>query len=479
VRVEVAPFVRRLARLPGDLRAEALSVLSADEQQAFGEAVAYDWNLWARPEQLAPDGDWDTWIMLAGRGGGKSRSGSEQVIRWQEDNPLIALMAKDAAMVRDVMIEGESGILARCPPWIKDRVKYDKTKLRITFPNGAMCLSLAAEAGADAARGRQFYKAWAEEIAAWPKPREAWNEGLGNAVRLGQKPQIMVTTTPKGAVAGVPPETALFIADLCLGPKDRLGNRAVTREELAANRWSFESQSRDGVTHRTVVVRWRTEANADNLAPGFAEKRRQQYGDGSRIAAQELDAEILEKVEGALWTVESLESLRRQTIPSAPMRTVVAVDPTRADSPVDECGIVTGVLCEDGHAYVLEDKSLRASPDGWLRVALDCYYRNKADALVYEKNRMGETVRAMVRERDPKVKLVEVSASDGKRVRAEPVSALYEQGKVHHVGFFPLLEDEMISWSPDSRVSPNRMDALVWLVSSLLVTERKAPLRLV
>jgi phage terminase large subunit-like protein len=478
VRVEVAPFVRRLARLPGDLRAEALSVLSADEQQAFGEAVAYDWNLWARPEQLAPDGDWDTWIMLAGRGGGKSRSGSEQVIRWQEGNPLIALMAKDAAMVRDVMIEGESGILARCPPWIKDRVKYDKTKLRITFPNGAMCLSLAAEAGADAARGRQFYKAWAEEIAAWPKPREAWNEGLGNAVRLGQKPQIMVTTTPKGAVAGVPPETALFIADLCLGPKDRLGNRAVTREELAANRWSFESQSRDGVTHRTVVVRWRTEDNADNLAPGFAEKRRQQYGDGSRIAAQELDAEILEKVEGALWTVENIEQHRRQGVPTLTY-VLVAVDPTRADSPVDECGIVVGGRGEDMHAYVLEDKSLRASPAGWVRVAIEAYRRNRADALVYEKNRMGEMVRSMFREMAPDIKLIEVSASDGKHVRAEPVSALYEQGKVHHVGFFPLLEDEMISWSPGSKVSPNRMDANVWLISGLLVVERKAPLRLV
>ncbi len=456
-----------------------MAALSQDEQQALAAAVSYSWNLWAEPEQLAPVEDWDTWIMLAGRGGGKTRAGSEQVINWHEDNPLIALMAKDAAMVRDVMIEGESGILARCPPWIRDGVKYDKTKLRITFPNGSTCLSLAAEAGADAARGRQFYKGWAEEIAAWPKPREAWNEGLGNAVRLGKKPQVMVTTTPKGAVAGVPPETAMFIADLCLGAKDRLGNRPVSREDMAANRWSFETVDREGVSHRTVVVRWSTERNAAGLAPGFAAKRRQQYGEGSRIAAQELDAEILEKVEGALWTVEILETNRRQGVSTTLKRVVVAVDPTRSDSPVDECGIVVGGLGEDGHAYVLEDKSLRASPDGWLRVALDAYHRNRADALVYEKNRMGEMVRAMVRERDPLVKLVEVSATDGKRTRAEPVSALDEQGKVHHVGFFPLLEDEMISWAPESRVSPNRMDARVWLVSHLLVTERKSPLRLV
>lgn len=439
--------------------------------------IQYDWDLWARPEQREPAGDWDTWIMLAGRGGGKSRTGSEQVIKWQEDFPLIALMAKDAAMVRDVMIEGESGILARCPPWIRDRVKYDRTKLRVTFPNGSMCLSLAAEAGADAARGRQFYKAWAEEIAAWPKPREAWNEGLGNAVRLGQEPQIMVTTTPKGAVAGVPPETALFIADLCLGPKDRLGNRAVTRDEMAANRWSFQTVDKEGIRHRTVVVRWSTERNADNLAPGFAAKRRSQYGEGSRIAAQELDAEILEKVEGALWTTEMLQQFRKEGVPTL-TKVVVAVDPTRSDSPVDECGIVIGGLGEDGHAYILEDKSLRASPEGWLQVAVDAYHRNRADALVYEKNRMGESVRQMVREKDPRVKLMEVHASDGKRTRAEPISALYEQGRVHHVGFFPLLEDEMVSWSPQSKVSPNRMDALVWLVSAL-IGEKRTPLRLV
>lgn len=478
MRLEVAPYVRRLRKLPPSLREEALSVLSADEQQAFSTAVAYDWDLWARPKQRAPEDDWNTWIMLAGRGGGKTRAGSEQVIRWHEDNPLIALMAKDTAMVRDVMIEGESGILARCPPWIRDGVKYDRGKLRLTFPNGAMCLSLGAEAGADAARGRQFYKGWAEEIAAWPKPREAWNEGLGNAVRLGAKPQIMVTTTPKGAVAGVPPETALFIADLCMGPKDRLGNRPVSREDMAANRWSFELTDKGGFRHRTVVVRWRTEDNSAELAPGFVEGRRLEYGEGSRIAAQELDAEILEKVEGALWTVEIIGRNRREGVPTLNY-VLVAVDPTRADSPVDECGIVVGGRGEDAHAYVLEDKSLRASPDGWVRVAIEAYRRNRADALVYEKNRMGEMVRAMFRERAPDIKLIEVSASEGKRTRAEPVSALYEQGKVHHVGFFPLLEDEMISWSPQSKVSPNRMDATVWLVSGLLVTDRKSPLRLV
>jgi len=195
------------------------------------------------------------------------------------------------------------------------------------------------------------------------------------------------------------------------------------------------------------------------------------------MAGQELDAEIIEKVEGALWSVEILDRCRVEGVPPL-VQVEVAVDPTRSDSPVDEAGIVVGGRSEAGHAYVLEDGSMRGTPEAWFSAAVSLYRKHRADVLVYEKNRMGGIVRDLAKAY-PDVKLKEVHASEGKRPRAEPVSALYEQGKVHHVGFFVLLEDEMLSWDPMSRHSPNRMDALVWLVSSLLLGDRRAPLRLV
>lgn len=467
--------VERLLELGPADRAKVVEAMSDEDKAALLVGVKYDWNLWARPEQRPPAGSWDTWIMLAGRGGGKTRPGSQTVSQWARDVPLIALMAKDDAMVRDVMIEGDSGILACSPPWWYP--EYDRTKLRLTWPNGSKAIKLTAEAGADAARGRQFYKAWAEEVATWPHVRDAWNEGLQNAVRLGQSPQTMVTTTPKGFTAGVRPEAAAFLVDLFLGPKDRSGNRPVTPEEMASNRWSYSVTDKDGVVHRTVIVRWSTDRNAANVAPGFAEKRRQQYGVNTRMAAQELDAEILEKVEGALWTFETLDRCRVEGVPTL-TRVEVAVDPTRSEAPVDEAGIVAGGMSEGGHAYVLEDATVRGTPEQWFSAAVNTYRKHRADALVYEKNRMGQMVRDMARSY-PDVRLKEVHASEGKRPRAEPVSALYEQGKVHHVGFFVLLEDEMLSWDPNNRASPNRMDALVWLVTSLLLGDRRAPLRLV
>jgi phage terminase large subunit-like protein len=340
-----------------------------------------------------------------------------------------------------------------------------------------MALKLTAEAGADAGRGRQYYKAWAEEVAAWPHAREAWNEGLMNALRLGQKPQVIVTTNAKDPTTpGIKPDVAAFLMDFFLGPKDRLGNRPVSAEDMRRNRWSYETVDRHGIVHRTVVVRWSSERNAANLAPGFVEKRRQQYGE-SRTARRELDAEILEKVEGALFRPEVIDQHRRGSVP--PLKRVeIAVDPTRADSPVDEAGIMAGGLGDDGHGYLLEDLTIRGTPNEWMDAAIGGYHRNRADALVYEKNRMGAMVREMARSKDPSVKLKEVVASDGKRTRAEPVSALCEQGRIHHVGFFVLLEDELCSWDPASKVSPNRMDAYVWLFTSLMLGEQRTPLRL-
>jgi phage terminase large subunit-like protein len=468
-------FRRFLSLGPAD-REAVLGRLSPEDCNALNLGAHYEWRLWERSEQQPPSGHWDTWIMVGGRGCGKTRPGSQTFISWTKDFPMLALMAKDDAMVRDVMIEGESGILACSPPWWKPQ--YDKSKLRLTWPNGSMAMKLTAEAGADAGRGRQYYKAWAEEISAWPDARAAWDEGLQNALRLGSEPQCIVTTNAKDPTTpGVKPETAQFLMDLFLGPKDRLGNRPTTAEDMARNRWAYETVDKDGISHRTVVVRWSSERNAANLAPGFVEKRRQKYGD-SRAGRRELDAEIIEKIEGALFRPEIIDKNRRGTVPTL-VRIEVAVDPTRSDTPVDECGIAVGGLGDDSHGYLLEDVSMRGTPNEWIDAAIGAYNRFRADSLVYEKNRMGETVRQLVRTKDPKVRLKEVTASEGKRSRAEPVSALYEQGRVHHVGFFVLLEDEMCSFDPASRVSPNRMDAAVWLFSSLMIAGQKPPLRLV
>jgi phage terminase large subunit-like protein len=468
-------LLRRLLRMPAVARRAVLAQLSDEDRYWLTVALKHDWSLHARPEQRLPSGRWDVFVMLAGRGGGKTRPGAQNFIEWSREFPLLAMMAKDAAMVRDVMIEGDSGILACCPPWW--RPKYDKTKLTLTFPNGAKAMPLTAEAGADAARGRQFYRAWAEEIAAWPHVEEAWNEGLMNAMRLGNDPRTQVTTTPK---------PTSFISNLCLGPKGKDGKRSVTPEQTQIGPegyvvWEFTDVMKDGREHRTVVARWRTERNASNLAPGFAEKRRQQYGEGSRVAAQELDAEILEKVEGALWSMERLERNRVTGVPCSQKRVLVAVDPTRSDRPRDECGIVVCSLGQDGHGYVLDDRSLAASPAGWGGAVVRAVIDYRADEIVYEKNRMGamveDVLRPLLRAAGLTTKLIGVQATLGKVARAEPVSALDEQGLIHHVGEMPLLESELVSWDPESGYSPGRLDARVWGFTALMLGEQKPAIK--
>lgn len=468
--------LRRFLRLDPGRRRQALETLSDEDRAWLATAIKYDWSLHERPEQALPDGAWDIFVMLAGRGGGKTRPAAQTVVRWQEDYPLIALMAKDAAMVRDVMIEGNSGILACCPPWLRSSVKYDRGKLKLTWPNGAVCLPMTAEAGADAARGRQFHKAWAEEVAAWPHVAEAWHEGLMNALRLGVEPQVVVTTTPK------PTE---FINTLCLGPKDGQGRRPVpiSATQLGSDgtaRWEFSLAAAGVRPTRTVVSRWITDRNAENLAPGFAEKRRQQYGEGSSLASQELDADILAAADDALWSQAILEGCRVRSHPASIERMVVAVDPTRSESmPKDEAGIIVACRCKDGHVYVLQDATLRAVPWEWATRALELAAGRKADAILYEENRLDERVKNTMR-------VVAESGSHrwepwrstlDKKARAEPVSALYRAGRVHHVGAgdeFMALEHELTTWSPASRWSPNRMDALVLAVTDLLLGKPRA-----
>jgi phage terminase large subunit-like protein len=464
-----------------------LERLSDEERFGLALAARFDWARHVRPEQQLPDGDWDIFVMLAGRGGGKTRPAAETVLGWSHDNPLIALMAKDAAMVRDVMIEGESGILACCPPWMKP--KYDHTKLRLTYPNGCVMLALTAEARADAARGRQFYKAWAEEVAAWPHVEEAWHQGLQNALRLGRKPQTIVTTTPK---------LMPFISTLCLGPLTDGRNRLIAQEQTRLGpegwtRWEFSLPLPDGRVSRTVVARWKSDRNSSNLAPGFVARRREQYGSGSRMAQQELDAEILTKIEGALWQQSWLERCHVSALPSAPSRVLVSVDPSHSDSGAgDAAGIIVGAKVGDA-AFLMDDRTVSGSPLVWARAAVAAYDLYKADAVVIEVTAVqtgnrGHVVKDTIRAVDPgrRIKWIEIHHGADKSTRAEPVAAMYERnpGRVFHVdstddgGRWSRLEDEYLSWDPETKWSPNRLDAAVQLVTALLMGSERKPMEL-
>lgn len=485
-RAPIPPGVMaRYAKLPAAKREAVFKALAPEQRAAIATALKYTWQRHARHEQLPPaDGNWDAFIMLGGRGGGKTRPAAEIVLDWSKDHPFIALMAKDAAAIRDVLIEGDSGLMACAPPWWK--VNYNKGTMRLTFPNGAIALPLSAEAGADAARGRNFSCGWADDIVAWPRKAAAaaWNQGFLDAIRLGDRPRVVATTTAK------PLE---LLIDICMGPKDsKTGHRPVRREQMALGsdgtvRWSYDLELK-GRSYRTVVSRWKTERNNAALSPGFAEQRRARYGDGSLYAAQELDAELIVAVEGALWTSEQLEGwtrpdgsrgVRVEGVPVPIVRTVVAVDPTRARRPGDVAGIIAGGLGDDGHVYVWDDRSGKMAPEVWGQRALDMARLYGAESLVREKNRLEQSTKDLIRALDPKAKWIDVSASEGKRTRAEPVSALYALGKVHHVydaadpEKLAALELEMCTWDqkdPEAD-SPGRMDALVWLVTALLLPE--------
>jgi phage terminase large subunit-like protein len=471
----VLDLVKEIHALPPAQRREAFVSLSAETKAAIA-ALDYEWLLQGRPEQLPPPAPWRWWVMCGGRGGGKTRAASEEVLEWAYDNPgtRMAIIGKDAGSVRRIMVLGGSGILRRSPPWFKP--KWYKTDKLIVWPNDTMAETHSAEEP-NTLRGPEYHKAWITELFHWGIPRgekepTAWREGIKLSLRLGENPQGIVDSSPRGTE---------FCINFLLGPKDPRGNRSISQAKIDSGDWRIEHtvEDQDGKAHKYVVAcrRWASERNSENLAPGIVAEWRQDLR-GSRLESQELDGIILTKVTGALWSLEAIDALRLHGIPCRLKRVIVAVDPTRAEAPVDEAGIVVAGLGDDGIAYILEDCSLRGSPETWIGIALEACFRHRADELVYEKNRMGDAVRQMVRSAGSRVKLIEVTASEGKRTRAEPVSALYEREKVRHVGTFPLLEDEMVSWDPTSRVSPNRMDALVWAVTALMLADRKTPIRL-
>jgi phage terminase large subunit-like protein len=386
------------------------------------EAAGPSWRDIARPAQVAPDGDWTVWLYSGGRGAGKSRAGAEWVHEQvAAGRRRIALVGPTAGDVRDVMVEGESGIL-NCGPI---RPTYEPSKRRVTWPNGAIATTYSADEP-DRLRGPQHDAAWCDEIAAWRYPA-AWDM-LMLGLRLGSDPRVVATTTPKPV--------------------------KLVRDLMST----------------AVITRSTTYDNLDNLAPTFREQILSRY-EGTRLGRQELLAELLEDVPGALWTRDLIERSRGDAPDLS--RIVVAIDPAvTSGEDSDSTGIiVVGVIQNVG--YVLEDLSGRFPPEHWARLAVDAYERWGADRIVAEANNGGDLVGSVLRAVNPNIPVRLVRASRGKRARAEPVSALYEQGRVIHAGTFPELEDELCVWTPDTTESPDRMDALVWGLSDLMLTKSK------
>lgn len=398
-----------------------------NEHQAM--AMVYDWSLWARPEQLPPiTDDWFTWFILAGRGFGKTRTGAEWT-RYLAKNKYtnrIALVAPTAADARDTMVEGESGILAISPPYF--RPVYNPSKRRLTWPNGVIGSLFSADEP-ERLRGPQHGAAWCDEVGSWRYPEAM--DMLDFGLRLGKRPLKAITTTPK---------STKFIKEL------------------------LEQE-------HTIVVRGSTYDNRSNLAPSFFDQVVSKY-EGTRLGRQELHAEILEESEGALWKRAWLDATRLRQVPSDVelTRIVVGIDPNTSDKKEsDETGINVAGRGDDNRGYVLADYSMNSTTQEWARKAVAAYHDHNADCIVAEGNNGGDLVKTVIKQIDPTIHVKIVYASKGKYARAEPISMLYEQGRISHVGYFAELEDQQCNWDPNEKngYSPDRMDSLVWTLWDL------------
>lgn len=415
---------------PEQLKA-ALASLTDDQC----EALIHDWRFLARGEQAAPEGDWLTWLILAGRGFGKTRTGAEWAREQVKAGVMrLHLIAPTAADARDTMVEGESGLLSVC--WTGDKTNageplglpaYEPSKRRLTWANGAIATLFSAEEP-ERLRGPQCGAMWCDELAAWKYLRETWDMAMFG-LRLGDRPRTCITTTPKPL--------------------------KLLREVMADK--------------RTVVTRGSTFANAANLAPTFLQAIRDKY-EGTRLGRQELEAELLEESEGALWTRAQVEACHVKQLPEM-LRVVVAIDPAVTETEESaETGIVVAGLGVDKRGYVLEDASGRYAPGAWAKKAVALFHNHSADMIVAEGNQGGEMVTHTIRTEWANAPVKRVHARQGKRARAEPVAALYQQGKVSHAAVLPDLEDQMVNWEPLSGLpSPDRLDALVWSITELML----------
>lgn len=407
--------------------------------------LTYEWGFWARASQLPPKVDFFIWLILAGRGWGKTKT----AVQWAIEEIMtgrkkrLAFVARTAADVRDVLIEGESGLLVSSPPYF--RPVYEPSKRRITWPNGAVATTFSADEP-NLLRGPQFDGAICDELAAW-RYSEAWDM-LQFGVRLGMNPQIVGSTTPRPV-----PLIKELVGDAC---NDPLTGAIINP---------------DG---RVYITKGHSFENRLNLADSFFDVITKKY-EGTQLGRQELAAELLDDIAGALARREWFE--RSRIVPrDVPSLNTIAIGVDPPGGLITECGIVAVGDGTDGHGYCLEDWSMAGSPQEWARRAADLYHHLSAEVMVAEANFGGAMVESTIKMVDPTVNVKVVHASRGKRQRAEPVSALIQKGLFHHVGSFPDMEDEWCTWIPgESQNSPNRLDAAVWAATEVLIgTEEDA-----
>ena len=397
-----------------------------NSQKKIATILLTDWYTKARKNQIVIDeDDYNIQLFLAGRGWGKTLTGAYDLVQYclLNANSICGVIAPTYGDLKRVCFAGESGLLGILDKELFDDTGYNKSNNEITFYNGSKITGFPA-IEPDRLRGVQFHRIWCDELASW-RYRETF-DNLMMALRLGESPKCIITTTPR--------------------PTELIKELAVRSD--------------------TKIIRGSTFDNVANLAPSAIKMLKERY-EGTRLGRQELYAEILEDVEGALFNGKNIEQNRKELTPVL-TRIVVAIDPAvTSNSSSDETGIIVAGRGEDNHYYILEDFSGIFSPDMWIKKAIECYYKFDADRIVCEVNNGGDLIEKLLRVQDVNVPYTSVRATRGKMLRAEPISALYEQDKVHHAGYFKELEEQMTSYTPFTTKSPDRLDALVWALTSL------------
>ncbi len=410
-----------------NLNSSSQTFKELNSQKKIATILLTDWIRKARNNQIVVDeDDYNIQLFLAGRGWGKTLTGAYDIVQYCLINPnsICGVVAPTYGDLKRVCFAGESGLLGILDKGLLNDSGYNKSANEIEFYNGSKIIGFPA-IEPDRLRGVQFHRVWCDELASW-RYRETF-DNLMMALRLGNSPKCIITTTPR--------------------PTELIKELAVRSD--------------------TKIIKGSTFDNVANLAPSAIKMLKERY-EGTRLGRQELYAEILEDIEGALFHSANIEQNRIEVTPDM-QRIVIAVDPAvTANSNSDETGIIVAGRGVDNHFYILEDKSGVFSPDVWIKRAIELYYKFDADRIVCEVNNGGDLIEKLLRVQDVNVPYSSVRATRGKMLRAEPISALYEQGKVHHVGYFKGLEEQMCSYTPETVKSPDRLDALVWGITSLM-----------
>ena len=420
-------LAKSISLIPKEERDKILNSLTQEE----AEDILYDWEVWARPKQLPPAGNWLGWMILTGRGWGKTRTGAEYVINQAKKGAEhIALIGQTKADVRDTMVElGPASILKISSP--KFYPKYEPSKRRVIWPNGCIGTIYSGDEP-DQVRGPSHKIAWIDELAKFKYPQQIW-DNLMFGLREGEDMRILITTTPR---------PINIIKNLVKDPN-------------------------------IIAIRGNTYENKDNLPQKYFDYVIAPYV-GTRLGQQEIEGKILEDNPNALWNRKMIDDNRVNKAPEL-IRIVIGVDPEVSDTEKSaETGIIAAGIDIIGHGYILGDNTTKGSPDKWGNEVITAYYKYRADRIIGEVNNGGDMVGYVIRTIDKNVSFKAVHASKGKYTRAEPVAALYEQRRIHHVGNFPDLEDQLCEWVPGEK-SPDRMDGLVWAITELILGEEPDP----